>query len=387
MEVSINEVLKKCEQYIVKKEFKSYDLFDALTNNYINRVTKNKRLLRRIVIQIVRKSPIDLHWLGMKKMLHTKTISDLICYYSTSGKESRPEVNHFFELLIQKKSTNGYGWGLNFPYTSRFVDAGADTPNLYNTSNAGIAICYSFPYLSEKNKLIAKEAINGIIRLIETELGWVDEIGKGWYSYYPHQKYPVYNVNALTVYFLSFVRGMGFYDLNFLDKRIRAVINLLSEEQEHDGSWFYSRSDKGKWIDGFHTGFIVESLAFAYKVLPERALEEMLRKGWVFYIDKMFTEEGYPKYYLESGKYPIESQNCAQAIQTLANVGMWLTWEEKNLLDKIIKVSITNLFDKKGYFFCQKTKYFTNRRPYIRWSITPMMLALACAMHYTEHKN
>ena len=69
--ISINEVIKKCEEYIIKKEFKSYDLFDAMTNDYINRATKNKKLLRRVIIQLARRSPFDLHWLGMKKLFHT----------------------------------------------------------------------------------------------------------------------------------------------------------------------------------------------------------------------------------------------------------------------------------------------------------------------------
>ena len=384
MNIKINEIIKDCERFIIKNEFESYDPFDALTNNHINRLTKNKVLLRRIAIQLVSKSPFDLHWLGMKKMLHTKTISDLICFYSINGKGSSLEINQFFELLMKKKSVNGFGWGLNFPYTSRFVDASAEIPNLYNTSNAGIAICYSFPYLNDKNKLIAREAINGIIAFMESELGYIDEISKSWYSYYPHQKYPVYNVNALTIYFLSFVKKLELYDSAFLDTRIRAIINLLSNEQENDGSWFYSRSNKGKWVDGFHTGFILESLAFAYKEGYAKELEEMILKGRAFYINKMFTKEGYPKLFLRSYKYPIESQNCAQAIQTLANLGIWLNWEQNKLLNQVLKISIDVLYDKKGYFIHKKTKFFTYKKPYIRWSITPMMLALRFAMLYFE---
>lgn len=384
----ITEIIKKCEEYIIKNEYISYDLFDALSNGFINKITKGSQLLRRIAIQIGSRSPIDLHWLGMKKMLHTKTISDLLWFYSVNnGKKKTREINFFFELLIQKKIPKVYGWGLNFPYATRFIDAGAEMPNLYNTANAGISLCYSFPYLSDKNKAIAKEAINGVVKFIETDLGYIDENSKGWYIYYPDQNYPVYNVNALAVYFLAFVKKIGLNNPEFLDKRIRVLINLLSEEQEDNGSWYYSRSLKGKWIDGFHTGFILESLAFASNEGYEKELSKILQKGWAFYLDKMFTPEGYAKYFLQSNKYPIETQNYAQAIQTLSNIGKWLNWNQKELLSKVIKISIENLYDSSGFFYYKKTKYFTYKKPYLRWSVTPMMLALSYAENYISHET
>ena len=387
MILPVNEIIKNCEKFVISNNYESYDLFDAMTNRFINRITKNKKLLRRIAIQVISKSPFDLHWLGMKKMLHTKTISDMLFYYSINGENNISEINRFFELLIKRKIGKSYGWGLNFPYTSRFNDTNADIPNLYNTSNAGISICYSFHFLNNKNQIVAKKAIKEIVNFIETDLGYNDEKNKGWYRYYPGQIYPVYNVNALTIYLLAFIKKLEFYNLDFLDSRIKAISNLLAEEQEQDGSWFYSRSDKGKWIDGFHTGFILESLAFVYKEGYEEHLKGILKKGWSFYIEKMFTKEGYPKYFLQSDKYPIESQNCAQSIQTISNIGIWLNWEQKKLLDKITEITIDNLYNAKGYFIHKKTKYFTNKKPFIRWSITPMMIALSFALKYNENES
>lgn len=386
--MSIDEIIKNCEKYLIKNEYKSYDQFDALTNPLINRLTKNKQLARRIAIQVVAKFPFDLHWLGMKKMLHTKTISDMLWFYSIEkGIDASNEINHFFELLIQKKLKDRYIWGLTFPYTSRFIDADASMPNLYNTVNAGISICYSFLHLKDPNKQIAKEAINGIIHSIETEFGYIDEDPKGWYIYYPGQKHPVYNVNALTIYFLVFVKKLGLNDLRFLDKRIKSLIHLLAEEQENDGSWFYSRSDKGKWIDGFHTGFILESLAFAHKEGYAKEIAESLHLGWDFYLKKMFTKEGYSKYYLESNKFPIESQNYAQTIQTLSNISKWLKWDQKDLLNKTINIVIKNLYDKRGFFYYKKTKFFIYKQPFLRWSVTPMMIALSYSKQLGHYKN
>jgi hypothetical protein len=374
----ISEVINNCERYIINNGYKSFDQFDALTNPLINHLTKNNQLLRRISIQVVARSPIDLHFLGMKKMVHTKTISDLLLFYSLNRKiEKSKEINDCFELLIKNKLNEKYIWGLKFPYASRFIDADIFMPNLYNTVNAGLSICHSFAYLTLENQERAKLALNGIVTSLETEFGYIDEIDRGWYIYYPRQKDPVYNVNALTIYLLVYIKKIGLNDITFLNNRIHSLISLLLEEQENNGCWYYSRADNGKWVDGFHTGFIIESLAFAYKEGYKIRLKECLQKGWSFYINNMFTKEGYPRYFLKSKKYPIESQNCAQAIQTLSNISLWINWEEKELLSKVISNTIKNLYDNHGFFYYKKTKIITYKKPFFRWSITPMMLALS----------
>jgi hypothetical protein len=379
----ITEVIENCEQYIRKRDYRSYDPFDALTNKYLNLLTKKSDFLRRLAIQINSKSPVDLHWTGMKQMVHTKTLSDLLWYHAVNTQSSAEKVDYFFKWLMKSKSAKGCGWGLNFPYTSRFINADASMPNLYNTINSGIAICYATDRLNAANKALAVKAVNSIVNFLENELGYVCEQTKGWYSYYPGQKYPTYNVNALTLYFFTLGKSKGLFSHPQIGNRINALIELICSEQQPDGSWHYSRSEKGGWVDGFHTGFILESLAVAYKCGYESdKLRNALQKGWEFFQNVMFTPEGYPKYFADSDKYPIEAQNCAQAIQTLANIGKWLGWENKPLLEKVITLTMDNLYDKRGFFYHKKTQYITYKMPYLRWSVTPMMLALYYAKDF-----
>jgi len=383
--MKISEIQQQCINHMESNNLMSYDLFDALTNDFLNNVSKRSTLFRRILIQINAKSLIDLHWTGMKRMVHTKTISDLLWYYSIGNDESKyHRVNFYFTWLLKLKNINGFGWGLNFPYTSRFIDASESMPNLYNTINSGIAICYSFNYLSETNKVIAKKSLEGILEFIDTELGFIDEGNKGWYLYYPSQKYPTYNVNALALYFFTFVKQIGVHLADSFSLKITKILNLLIEEQEIDGSWFYSRSPKGKWIDGFHSAFVIESIAFAYKNgFNSKEVEDCLDKGWKFYLEEMFTDTGFPKYFLNSTEYPMESQNIAQAIQTLSIFGIW--FDKPNceaLVINNIKNVLENLYNKKGFFYYKKTFFWTYRMPYFRWSTTPMILALEYAKIY-----
>lgn len=381
--MKLREIQMKCIENLESSGLSSYDLYDALTNDFLNKVTRNKILLRRIVIQVNSKSPFNLRWLGMKRMIHTKTFSDLLWYYSLTS--NRDKTALYFRELIKIKKINGYGWGLNFPYTSRFIDADKDMPNLYNTINSGIAICKAHSLLSDADKKEATNALEGILDFLENNLGFVDEGDTGWYLYYPGQKHPTYNVNALTLYFLSHLRTILPADYEYFQNRHDKILNLLIKEQNQDGSWFYARSPKGKWIDGFHSAFIIESLAFNYYSGNKTTeLKKCIDKAWDFYLENMITKEYFPKYFYQDGKFPIESQNCAQSIQTLACMGIWLDKPVDTILKAVIKNTVVNLYCDKGYFYHKKTKFWSFKTSYSRWSNTPMILGLEYASRHLK---
>ncbi|MBI9041326.1 hypothetical protein [Lutibacter sp.] len=372
MKNKIDTIISSSIIHIEKMNYQSFDLFDALTCAWIDKITNRSDLLRRIAIQINLKFPLNLHWFGMRKMVHTKLVSDLLWYFSLekNNEKSRNSYEKIFELKV---NGNNMVWGLNFPYTSRFINADSNTPNIYNTATTGISIC---EYISINNDKLAGSVVKEIIESLFSVFKFKDEGYKGWFSYYPGQKAPTYNVNALTAYFLckaNYTSKRKLVDINIIEQ----LVQLLIEEQNKDGSWYYSRLSKGKWIDGFHSGFIIESLAYVYSHgYKSKELYECLKKAWKFYISNMFTKDGYPKYFIESDKYPIEAQNCAQAIQTIATVGLWLNWSEKELLEKVIENTLNVLYDKKGFFYYKKVRNFIYKQSYLRWSTSPMLVAL-----------
>lgn len=51
---------------------------------------------------------------------------------------------------------------------------------------------------------------------------------------------------------------------------------------------------------------------------------------------------------------------------------------------KIAKWAINNMQDNKGYFYYQKTRWYTNKIPYMRWSQAWMFYALAQFLSFPE---
>lgn len=395
----IPEITNNCLKYIEKEKFRSYDPFDALTNPLINFLTSGSNILRRIAIQINSRSPLDLHWSGMQKKIHTKTVSDLLLYYSIRKRSEivvdniadpdTAKIKSLFNTLLDLKIAGIFAWGLNFPYTSRFINADSDAPNLYNTVNSGISICHSLNKLDTETKSHALVVLKGIVAYMNSTMWTIDERGQGWYQYYPGQKYPTYNVNALALYFLVLLQKTTGLDDHDLEVRSQTLKKLICEEQQNDGSWIYARSDHGKWIDGFHTGFILESVAYVHKEgKGSPQLADALMRGVDYYIKNFFTEESYVKYFSNSSKYPMDAQNYAQAIETLSLLGLWGIFQKDSLLKDIISNANHSLYNEKGYFNYRKTRYFTYKTPYFRWSVTPMIIALEYAYQYlAKSKN
>jgi hypothetical protein len=384
MKKIIEKIIFDSILHIENKTYQSYDLFDALTCDWINKVTNKSDILRRIAIQVNAKSPINLHSVGMKKLTHTKLISDLLWTLSLNNFTNK--TIPIYHKLIDLKCNNNYSvWGLNFPYTSRFINADSKTPNIYNTASSGLSLC-EFYNIDIPLKGEIETNITEIIDAIFQVFSFNDENTKGWFAYYPKQQSPTYNVNALTAYFLC--KANETLKKECVSKEIiEKLINLLIEEQNLDGSWFYSRSSKGKWIDGFHSGFIIESLAYVYSHgFKSEKLNNTLKRAWNYYIKNLFTEEGLPKYFSNGNKFPIEAQNCAQAIQTISLVGIWLDWNQRELLEKVIQLTIKFLYNPNGYFYYKKTRIFTYKQSYLRWSTAPMLVAFSYANLYLNNQ-
>ena len=73
------------------------------------------------------------------------------------------------------------------------------------------------------------------------------------------------------------------------------------------------------WVDSFHTGYVLESLHTFVKYAGDRRFRPALEKGYRFFIDKFFGDDGTPHYYHYKMR-PLDIQCASQGIQTLINL-------------------------------------------------------------------
>lgn len=382
METLIKKRIGELERHFEKNKLKSFDPYDGL-NTPLRKLFFRIRLLERVWLQFIRLLPINIRsFVGIKKIVHLKTVSDLltassILYGKTTNEKYFINADKYFSLLekMDLKQNHGIGWGLRFYFTTRFVQANENSANLFNTINVlnSLLDYYNINKQNSNEEKCARieKLINFGIDFIEKELGYNETDTTIYWNYWEGLKSPVYNVNALMVGFLS--RYQKIFNISKFDKHINKTIEFLKQGQNRDGSWHYSADSKAEFIDGFHTGYILEGLILA-KLNGISFEEKFFKNGTQYFIENFITKDSLPKYYNHS-LHPIDGQNFAQIIQTLCYLTK-LDLSDKYLTKKVFEITDEVLWNEKGYYNYMKTKYFNYKTAMDRWVNAPMYLAL-----------
>jgi len=383
----VRQIAEKAIGYVEHHDYFSYDNFDALTSPLLFALSGGQPFVQRILIQANARTPFGLRWAGVRKKRHNKTLSDMMLVYAWLLKEQKdPDITkrlaRVASLLRASSLQEGdtMVWGLNMPYATRFIKADATTPNLYTTVCAGKGFAALFRINRENETAETLRAIvRGILRYFH-EKSSQDE--QTFLQYYSGDRIPVPNVNAIALQLLSEINHLLGEEITH-NNLLKGLRRFILSAQESNGAWYYSSEEKGRWADGFHTGFILDSLMEYNNLEPSMELQQSIRKGFRFFVDQFISPENIPNYH--PGKFRMmDSQNNAQIIQTLVTGSAFFCEDRVAMIQSLLRNILANMYDPSGYFYFQKKNTHTIKTPYFRWSQTPMILALLYAEEYLK---
>lgn len=372
--MNLNQPISDLKAYIEAEQYKGYDPYDALNSPFLRALSFNNKYLRIAYIQILKKLPLNIRpLLGIKKGYNPKGLGLILWGYARLYKKEKKaeyleKINHLLDLLEQLKSKNcsGNGWGYNFDWQSRAFSLPKFTPTVVNSSFIGHALIDA--YLLTGNQRALRMALP-IADFILNDLKRLEENGAVCFSYTPIDKYFVHNANLMGASLLIRLYRFTKKDAH-RDIALKALKYSMAHQHE-DGSWFYAEKESAHWIDSFHTGFNLQALKYFLDQGEAGNYRQAFEKGARFYADNFFLADGTPKYYHDR-TFPIDIHSSAQALVFFSAMGE--TYLE--LVDKILKWTITNMRAKKGFFYFQKHKSRTNKIPYMRWAQAWMFHAL-----------
>lgn len=381
---NIDKRIKAIQSYVGKNGYASFDPYDGLCTP-LSTVIGRSQLGLRVWQQAIRLFPINIRpLLGIKKLVHTKTVSDFasaysILYATNPSSDIKEAAIEQLALLAKLRIPTeiGMGWGLRFRFATRYVVADESTLNSYQTINAIHAFLDGYDAFQDEQYL--NWATQGC-EFQEKEMGYQDFGDYMVWNYWMGLDEHVYNISGLML-------GVSarMYSVTKEKKYLvwtQKLHRLICKAQNSDGSWYYSNGPRGQWYDGYHTGFILEGLsrAILYGVVDDEG--DYLQKGIKFYHEELFTPEGHAGYY-STDPYPIEVQNSAQAIQTqtfLAKLG-YASVED---IVSLFTATDNALWNSNGYYNYMKRSSWTYTTPMHRWGTGPMILALAHAAQYLK---
>jgi rhamnogalacturonyl hydrolase YesR len=286
-------------------------------------------------------------------------------------------IDYLLSALERLKSTgcSGNAWGYNFDWQSRIVYRPKFAPTIVNTSFIGHALLDAFEITNNKR---AFEMALSTKDFILKDLNRKNDGDVFCFSYTPIDHDYVHNANALGASLL-----IRLYELNGNKELRRTALDSLGycfKHQREDGAWRYAETDRQRWVDSFHTGFILESIRRFLNLGEATEWRQKYRRGVEYYVKNFFLEDGTPKYY-DNSIYPIDIHSLAEAVCFFSAESQ----EYQVLTRRILSWMMNNMWDQRGYFYFCKTRYFTNKIPYIRWSQAWSMRALT--KYYFNNKT
>ena len=283
--------------------------------------------------------------------------------------ESRRAVKELLAALWSMK-LNGYSgaaWGYNFDWQSRNFFATKETPTIVATAFAARALVEGGQDFQDEARSVCEFIIKDLPRSVDNE-------SEVCFSYAPNSDTSVFNASLLAAEVLAGVGKLtGEVELSALAERAtRYVVN----NQRADGSWFYGADPKQSWIDNFHTAYILFSLQRIINSSSRGAeFQPALERGYGYWKQNFFLADGWPKYYHDD-PYPADAHAAASAIVTFLECRS-LDDDALAMAQKVASWTIQHLRDARGFFYYQRRRFYTIRKPYMRWTEAWMLYALS----------
>ncbi|SEA33994.1 aspartate-semialdehyde dehydrogenase [Microbulbifer marinus] len=352
-------------------KFSGYDPFDGLNSKLFD------------VLPVLRSGPLGLAWiqffkrspfnfrtlLCVPKRRNPKGIALFILgmledFDRTKDANYLQQATDLAEWLLQQqcdRTTWQHScWGYHFDWNARAFFVPKGKPNVITTIYVAQAL-YALAKVTGESKFLqsALDAGHFIVKTLYTEAE-----GRCFFAYIPGEVAFVHNASLWAAAWVAIV-ARDTENAVYRELALKVARQSVMEQAE-DGSWVYGARHHHQFIDGFHTGYNLEALDLIRRSLEVSEFDNSIDKGFAYYKRVFFEEDGTAKYYHDN-RYPLDMHSVAQAVLTLIKVGG--REEDLALADRIIRRALDTLYlPRQGRFVYQKTKRFTNRINYMRWT-------------------
>jgi hypothetical protein len=377
------EATQALRTWIESRQFEGYEPFDLLNSPYLGGsflgswarkalpgifiIQAGKRFAGQRIRQLLKVPPSrNPKALGLCLSAY--------CDLARSGCDVSAQAIWLKNELIRLRSPHEseFCWGYDWDYFSlRGPRLPAFSPNCiasYFCATAMLEMSEVFgdPEARGIGESAARFMVSRLQRSFESE----DEV---CFSYTPNGKTWIYNSSALVGVLLARV-GRLLGNHTYLSLARKAMV-FLEKGQLATGGWYYGQLRRQRWIDSFHTSYIVCALLDYQRITGDSSFEHAMVTGHRYYQAAFFTEEGAPKYF-HNRVFPIDIHACSQAIlhfaafSSIDPTALELAW-------KTFHWTATNMAAADGFFYYQRHRLWTNRTPYMRWGQAWMFRALA----------
>ncbi len=383
--------------------FRGHDPYDGLNAPRLAPLLDRSRLLRLVVIQGVKRSPWNLRpLLGVAPALNPKGLALFLrgaaelpaLRAEAEAREqladalvslaSRPDGTPVFpprevvpgragRLARGDLALGGpVGWGYPFPWQAvAFLQ-----PPHYPTVVATSFVVDAFAAARHEAAAVVLEAA---ARFVEESLHCHRDDQGVCFSYSPRDRSRVYNASLFAARVLARAAGAGGPAADRRAGLAAAAVDWVVSRQRADGAWLYGEAAHWNWIDGLHTGFVLETIGFVSEALGADRWDGAVERGLDWYRKNLFAPDGTALYH-PGRAYPLDPHTFAQGALTFLALP-YRTPDGAAFGRAIVERAIGSLWDDgRGVFVTRRGRLVTDRTPYLRWSQAWMFRALGALL-------
>jgi rhamnogalacturonyl hydrolase YesR len=376
---NIYESIRRVSRWLEENDYRGYDTFDGLSARFVRPLTFETRLLRTVLLQGVRRFPLNLRpVLGIAKEHSSKGMGFLargfIRLHKTTGDQIWADKAEFALQWLMDNRAPGYSgacWGNHFDYQSRGFYLPKGVPTVVWTALIGHAFLDGYDHFQDDRYLqIAVSACEHILH----DLGTLQD-GEGiCISYIPIQDTQVHNANTLGGSLLA--RTYSHTGNESYRELAQKAMQYTAQHQRPDSSWYYAEKENHHWVDNFHTAYVLDCFKQYAQSTGDQRFDQTLMKGYEYWKKTFFLADGTPRYY-DYKTLPLDIQCSSQAIDTLVFFRD-RDAEGMALAVKVAQWTIANMQDRSGYFYYRRySPWLVNKTPTLHWGQATMLCALA----------
>jgi glycosyltransferase involved in cell wall biosynthesis len=357
--------------------FAGRDPYDALNATRLRWLLERTSATRRLTVQAVKRCPLPLQpLLGVPPGLSAYTLGHAMVacarLHEAGLLTDAPATAARLAAAAAGLATDRYGglaWGSHFDVETRFGRWPRTLPNVVVTSYAAKGLAA----LAEAELADTRAQLRGASTFLVEGLPRLSDRSGRLICYTPETRTAIHNASLLAAGALCDMAAI--LDRPDLAREAESAAHYTAARQRADGSWPYAETASGQWIDGFHTGFVLEGLAKVTRQVANAELEATLDRGLAFYRTRLFGEDGEP-FYSTTRRYPLDALSAAQGVETLA---LALDRDEANrdTLRLLLGWLDATMTRPQGAIAYQIWPRWTDWRQFPRWSLAPMASALA----------
>ncbi|HET6999120.1 MAG TPA: glycosyltransferase [Solirubrobacterales bacterium] len=372
----LQETILRLEDYGNRSGWAGTDPYDGQNATRFVAPLRRSTLGRRVLTQVVKRSPLDLRpLLGIAPTRNATTVAWAVSAYARGSflpdELQRDRLEAAADLLISLRLPDHEDpcWSYPFAIQTRVLNYPSTDPNTIATSFAGMALLDAFEATGDEWFLAQAR---GVGRFFARNVPQTEDAPGARFGYLVGDSSPIHNSNTHVCALLARLVEHG--DEHYREA-IQAGLTWTIERQRPDGSWPYGERADLEWVDNFHSGYVLDALRTCADAGVDERAAAAWQRGLDYWRANLFGADGTPKYFSDE-TYPIDNQCAAQGIQTLAIASA----HDPSCLDQARRVfdwTLANMRRPDGLFYFQRRRHWINRTPHIRWAETCMFLALA----------